>query len=79
MGGDSFAVPNFISHSSVEDIRAVLGMFFFCLLLVPRCGEGPPGLPPPRPCHSFCEVLRDSCWTVLDDGRLPRGVPLSSR
>ncbi|TKS67622.1 Collagen alpha-1(XVIII) chain [Collichthys lucidus] len=29
------------------------------------------GSPVSLPCRSFCEVLRDSCWTLLDEGRLP--------
>lgn len=80
---DSFMVPNFLNQSSVEEVQVVLTQWawllrsnchhslewFFCLLLTPRCG--PPGLPPPLPCRSFCEVLRDSCWTLLDEGRLP--------
>lgn len=81
MGGDSFVLPNYFNHSSVKEVRAVLGSWawllrsrchhslewFFCLLLLPRC---PRGLPPPWPCRSFCEVLQDSCWTVLDEGSL---------
>lgn len=80
---DSFMVPNFLNQSSVEEVQVVLTQWawllrsnchhslewFFCLLLTPRCG--PSGLPPPLPCRSFCEVLRDSCWTLLDEGRLP--------
>ncbi|KAG9349448.1 hypothetical protein JZ751_027891 [Albula glossodonta] len=83
MGQESFAVPNFLNQSSVEEVLVVLREWawllnsrchhslewFFCLLLVPRCG--PPGLAPAMPCRSFCEVLRDSCWTLLDEGRLP--------
>lgn len=80
---ESFMVPNFLNQSSVEEVQVVLTQWawllrsnchhslewFFCLLLTPRCG--PPGLQPPLPCRSFCEVLRDSCWTLLDEGRLP--------
>lgn len=83
MGTKSIAVPNFLNQSSVEEVHVVLTEWawllrsrchhslewFFCLLLTPRCA--PPGLPPPLPCRSFCEVLRDSCWTLLDQGRLP--------
>lgn len=103
-----FSVPNFLNHTSVEEVRATLSEWawllragchhavewFFCLLLVPRCdGDGGSGkagrgggdvggggssgvrpLLPSRsrlPCRSFCEVLVDSCWTVLPEGRLP--------
>lgn len=80
MGTESFAVPNFLNQSSVEEIQVVLSEWawllrsrchhslewFFCLLLTPRCGP-----PSPLPCRSFCEALRDSCWTLLDEGRLP--------
>lgn len=80
LGLESFRVPNFLNQSSVEEVQVVLTQWawllqsnchhslewFFCLLLTPRCG--PPGL---LPCRSFCEVLRDSCWTFLDEGRLP--------
>lgn len=83
MGLESFTVPNFLNQSSVEEVQVVLTEWawllrsnchhslewFFCLLLTPRCG--PPGQPAPLPCRSFCEVLRDSCWTLLDEGRLP--------
>lgn len=82
-GSKSLAVPNFLNQSSVEEVQGVLAEWawllrsrchhslewFFCLLLMPRCR--PPGLPSPLPCRSFCEVLRDSCWTLLDEGRLP--------
>ncbi|KAF0026136.1 hypothetical protein F2P81_020873 [Scophthalmus maximus] len=40
--------------------------WFFCLLLVPKCGS-----PGALPCRSFCEVLQDSCWALLDEGHLP--------
>ncbi|XP_073701175.1 uncharacterized protein [Garra rufa] len=83
MGVESFKVPNFLNQSTVEEVQVVLTQWawllrsnchhslewFFCLLLTPRCG--PPGQPPPLPCRSFCEVLRDSCWMLLDEGRLP--------
>lgn len=79
----SFTVPNFLNQSSVEDVQALLGEWafliqsgchhavewFFCLLAMPRCGV--PGLPPQMPCRSFCELLIDSCWTLLQDRRLP--------
>lgn len=79
----SFTVPNFFNQSSVEDVQALLGEWaflmqsgchhavewFFCLLAMPRCGV--PGLSPKMPCRSFCELLIDSCWTLLQDRRLP--------
>ncbi|KAF3857459.1 hypothetical protein F7725_009318 [Dissostichus mawsoni] len=42
--------------------------WFLCLLLAPRC-TAPPH--PHLPCRSFCQVLQDSCWASLEDGRLP--------
>lgn len=83
MVGERFTVPNFLNQSSVEEVQALLNQWvwllksnchhslewFFCLLLVPKCG--PPGSLPVLPCQSFCEVLRDSCWTLLDEGHLP--------
>lgn len=83
MVGERFSVPNHLNQSSVEDIQALLNEWqwllkshchhslewFFCLLLVPKCGSmGPLQV---LPCQSFCEVLRDSCWTFLDEGHLP--------
>lgn len=83
MAGQWFAVPNYFNQSSVEEIQALLNEWawllnsqchhsvewFFCLLLVPKCGSLAPL--PVLPCQSFCEVLRDSCWTLMDEGRLP--------
>lgn len=83
MVGQKFAVPNFLNQSRVEEITTLLNEWswllkshchhslewFFCLLLLPSCGSGGPQ--PARPCRSFCEVLRDSCWTLLDEGHLP--------
>lgn len=83
MVGERFSVPNHLNQSSVEDIQALLNEWewllrshchhslewFFCLLLVPKCGSLGPLLV--LPCRSFCEVLRDSCWTFLDEGHLP--------
>uniref|UniRef100_A0A3P9CGE2 Collagen alpha-1(XVIII) chain n=1 Tax=Maylandia zebra TaxID=106582 RepID=A0A3P9CGE2_9CICH len=83
MAGQWFVVPNYFNQSSVEEIQALLNEWawllnsqchhsvewFFCLLLVPKCGSLAPL--PVLPCQSFCEVLRDSCWTLLDEGRLP--------
>lgn len=83
MVGERFVVPNYLNQSSVEEVRVLLNEWawllrshchhslewFFCLLLVPKCGSPVPL--PVLPCRSFCEVLRDSCWTLLDEGRLP--------
>lgn len=83
MPGAKFAVPNYFDHSSEEKVRALLDEWawllrsrchhavewFFCLLSVPKCG--PTVTPPVLPCRSFCEALRDSCWTLLDEGHLP--------
>lgn len=81
MAGERFVVPNYLNQSTVEEIQILLNNWtwllgshchhslewFFCLLLVPKCGS----LAPLLPCRSFCEVLRDSCWTLLDEGHLP--------
>uniref|UniRef100_A0A3Q0QVJ8 Collagen alpha-1(XVIII) chain n=1 Tax=Amphilophus citrinellus TaxID=61819 RepID=A0A3Q0QVJ8_AMPCI len=83
MVGQRFVVPNYFNQSSVEEVQALLNEWawllssqchhslewFFCLLLVPKCGSLAPL--PVLPCQSFCEVLRDSCWMLLDEGRLP--------
>uniref|UniRef100_A0A3Q3KRJ9 FZ domain-containing protein n=1 Tax=Monopterus albus TaxID=43700 RepID=A0A3Q3KRJ9_MONAL len=83
MVGERFVLPNYLSQSSVEEVQALLNEWawllrshchhslewFFCLLLVPKCGSQGPL--PVLPCRSFCEVLRDSCWMLLDEGRLP--------
>lgn len=79
--GEQFLVPNYLNHSTVTEVQVLLHNWswllrsrchhslewFFCLLLVPKCGS----LVPLLPCRSFCEVLKDSCWTLLDEGRLP--------
>lgn len=79
----SFIIPNFLNQSSVEDVQSFLGEWafliqsacheavewFFCLLAMPSCGT--PGLSPQMPCRSFCELLIDNCWTLLQDRRLP--------
>lgn len=87
-GAGTFSVPNFFNHTGAEDVAAVMNEWgwllrsgchhglewFFCLLLAPRCH-----LPSERfgvallPCRTFCEVLLDSCWTVLQE----RGLPLA--
>lgn len=81
MTGKLFLVPNYLNHSTVAQVQVLLHNWawlltsrchhslewFFCLLLVPKCGS----LVPLLPCRSFCEVLKDSCWTLLDEGRLP--------
>lgn len=80
MAGQQFAVPNFLNQSSVEEVRVLLHNWawllnskchhslewFLCLLLLPKCGTAVQ-----MPCRSFCEVLKDSCWTLLDQGHLP--------
>lgn len=80
MVGQRFVVPNYLNQSTVEEVHALLNdwawllrsqchhslEWFFCLLLVPKCG--PVAM---LPCRSFCEVLKDSCWTLLDEGHLP--------
>lgn len=82
MTGDAILLPNYLNHSTVAEVRALLHSWawllksrchhslewFFCLLLAPKCGSL---VVPPLPCRSFCEVLKDSCWTLLDEGRLP--------
>lgn len=78
--GQQFTVPNFLNQSSVTEVRELLSNWawllnskchhslewFFCLLLLPNCGRGVR-----IPCRSFCEVLKDSCWMLLDQGHLP--------
>lgn len=78
--GEKFVVPNYFNHSTVEEVHALLKEWewllrsschhslewFFCLLLVPKCQQQLV-----LPCQSFCQVLQDSCWTLLDEGRLP--------
>lgn len=85
-GEVTFSVPNFFNHTQAEDVVAVLSEWdwllrsgchhglewFFCLLLAPRCHQ-----PSEKsgivllPCRAFCEVLLDSCWTVLQERGLP--------
>lgn len=83
MEGKMFTVPNYLNQSSMEEVQTLLNEWvwllqsrchpslerFFCLLLVPKCGTVV--APPVLPCQSFCEVLRDSCWMLLDEGHLP--------
>lgn len=83
MVGERFVVPNYLNQTTVEEVQVLLNdwawllksqchhslEWFFCLLLVPKCGSMVQL--PVLPCRSFCEVLRDSCWTLLDEGRLP--------
>uniref|UniRef100_A0A8D3CMZ1 Collagen alpha-1(XVIII) chain n=1 Tax=Scophthalmus maximus TaxID=52904 RepID=A0A8D3CMZ1_SCOMX len=80
MVGERFLMPNYLNQSSVEEVQALMNKWawllnshchhslewFFCLLLVPKCGS-----PGALPCRSFCEVLQDSCWALLDEGHLP--------
>lgn len=81
MTGEYFLVPNYLNHTTVAEVQVLLHNWawllksrchhslewFFCLLLVPKCGS----LVPLLPCRRFCEVLKDSCWSLLDEGRLP--------
>lgn len=81
--GETFAVPNYFNHSSLEEVQALLKEWawllesrchhslewFFCLLLVPKCDPATPMLT--LPCRSFCEVLLDSCWALLEGQHLP--------
>lgn len=81
MTGEQFLVPNYLNHTNVAEVQVLFHNWawllesrchhslewFFCLLLVPKCGS----LVPLLPCRSVCEVLKDSCWTLLDEGRLP--------
>lgn len=81
MTGKLFLVPNYLNHSTVAQVQVLLHNWawllksrchhslerFFCVLLVPKCGS----LVPLLPCRSFCEVLKDSCWSLLDKGHLP--------
>lgn len=88
LGIGHFWLPNHLHHRSSEEVEATARAWghllqtnchpflawFFCLLLAPSCGPGPPPALPP--CRQFCEVLEDGCWNVLDGGRLP--VPCAS-
>lgn len=81
MTGEYFLVPNYLNHTTVAEVQVLLHNWawllksrchhslewFFCLLLVPKCSS----LVPLLPCRRFCEVLKDSCWSLLDEGRLP--------
>lgn len=85
-GEVTFSVPNFFNHTQAEDVVTVLNEWgwllrsgchhglewFFCLLLAPRCHQPSekPGIAL-LPCRTFCEVLLDSCWTVLQERGLP--------
>ncbi len=85
-GEVTFSVPNFFNHTQAEDVAAVLNEWgwllrsgchhglewFFCLLLAPRCHQHSekPGIAL-LPCRTFCEVLLDSCWTLLQESGLP--------
>lgn len=78
-----FSLPNFLNHTSVAEVGAVLrewawlpkerchpgAEWFLCLLLAPRCPS--PSVPRHLPCRRFCQVLQDSCWASLENGRLP--------
>lgn len=83
LGIGHFWLPNHLDHKSSEEVEAAAQAWghllrtnchpflawFFCLLLAPSCGPGPPPALPP--CRQFCEVLEDGCWNHLDGGRLP--------
>lgn len=82
-GRASFALPNFLNHSSLDEVGAELQQWvwlarsschpaihwFLCILLVPPCPLAASASP--LPCRSFCLLLQDSCWAWLDRGRLP--------
>lgn len=83
LGIGHFWLPNHLQHTNTEEVEATVQAWgrllhaschpflawFFCLLLAPSCGPGPPPALPP--CRQFCEALEDACWTYLDGGRLP--------
>lgn len=83
LGIGHFWLPNHLHHTNSEEVEAAAQAWghllhtschpflawFFCLLLAPSCGPGPPPALPP--CRQFCEALEDVCWTYLDGGRLP--------
>lgn len=83
LGVGHFWLPNHLNHRHSEEVEATARVWghllqtnchpflawFFCLLLAPSCGPGPPPALPP--CRQFCEVLEDGCWNHLDGGRLP--------
>uniref|UniRef100_A0A8C2VEV0 Collagen type XVIII alpha 1 chain n=2 Tax=Chinchilla lanigera TaxID=34839 RepID=A0A8C2VEV0_CHILA len=76
-------LPNHLRHRSSEEVQAAAQAWgsllrahchpflawFFCLLLAPPCGPGPPA--PLPPCRQFCEAVEDACWSRLDGARLP--------
>lgn len=78
-----FTLPNFLNHTSVEEVGLVLqewawlaregchhsAEWFLCLLLAPGCPSTT--TPVHLPCRNFCQVLQDSCWASLENGRLP--------
>lgn len=88
-GGKSstFVVPNFLNHTTAEEVGATLADWavflssrchrdverFFCLLLAPACPGSSPSPPPPPllPCRSLCEILTDACWAALGGRDLP--------
>lgn len=88
-GGRSktFAVPNFLNHTTAEEVGATLADWavflrsrchrdverFFCLLLAPACPGSSSSPPPPPllPCRSLCEILTDACWAALGGRDLP--------
>lgn len=85
-GTEGFSLPNFLNHTSQEEVAVVFREWawllrsgchhgvewFFCLLLMPQCHQpSNKALKAPLPCRSFCEVLLDSCWINLQSRDLP--------
>lgn len=83
LGIGHFWLPNHLHHTDSAEVEATAQAWgrllhtnchpflawFFCLLLAPSCGPGPPPALPP--CRQFCEALEDECWNSLAGGRLP--------
>lgn len=83
LGIGHFWLPNHLRHTDSEEVEATAQAWghllhtnchpflawFFCLLLAPSCGPGPPPALPP--CRQFCEALEDECWNYLAGDRLP--------
>lgn len=83
LGIGHFWLPNHLHHTDSAEVEATAQAWghllhtnchpflawFFCLLLAPSCGPGPPPALPP--CRQFCEALEDECWNSLAGDRLP--------
>lgn len=83
LGIGHFWLPNHLRHADSAEVEATARAWghllhtnchpflswFFCLLLAPSCGPGPPPALPP--CRQFCEALEDACWNYLAGDRLP--------